>query len=79
MNKLICIIFGHKLHILKHLRGDINHGVRTIYCPRCKNYFIMSDDHHAFLEIKGANFISDLKRLYGEDLGMQKQGPKRIS
>ena len=70
MNNLICMIFGHKLKILKHLKGNIKHGVRTIYCQRCKKYFVMSDEYKAFLEIDSQEFESNLKFMYGEDLGI---------
>ncbi len=65
MKKLLCWALGHKLTIRKHIRGDIEHGVRLISCPRCNGRFIMSDEHRAFLRYDDdERFIADLLKVY---------------
>jgi len=35
--------------VIRHLRGDIKHGDRILWCPRCSRRYVMSDTHQAVI------------------------------
>lgn len=47
--KILCKIFGHKLHVEKRFSATN----RKVYCSRCKKYFGMNDSAQAFIEWDG--------------------------
>ena len=68
MKSLLCLILGHKLVIKKHIRGNIKHGTRLLFCSRCKHKFIMNDEYEAFLCYDNdSRFMADLLRIYAAD------------
>ncbi len=66
LRRLWCWVRFHKLKIIKHIEGDINHGTRLIECRRCGRLFVMSDPHQAFFCYSDdPHFAKELMQVYG--------------
>lgn len=60
-----CWFGKHKLRIVEHIKGDRKWGVRIMTCEGCHHYFIMSDEHRAFLRYDNdLQFQDDIKLVY---------------
>ena len=66
---ILCWIFGHRLFVVKHIKGDHMHQtwVALFGCHRCKKRYIMSEPHEAFLRYDNdVEFAADILTMYGE-------------
>lgn len=60
INKIICLILFHRIHVVQEFGGN----ARKVHCDRCDRYFAMHDGYQAFVE-----WDKDIEELYADHYG----------